>query len=55
MGNLTVARIKTLTTPGTYVDGDGLMLVVAPGGSRSWKLRVRIKASGAISVWAHSK
>lgn len=45
MGNLTIARIKTLTAPGTYVDGDGLMLVVAPGGSRSWKLRVRINGA----------
>lgn len=42
MGNLTVARIKALTEPGRYVDGDGLMLRIAPGGSKQWILRVRI-------------
>lgn len=42
MGQLSIARIKLLTEPGSYTDGDGLMLVVAPGGSRSWKLRVRL-------------
>lgn len=28
--------------PGRYIDGDGLMMEIAPGGSRSWKLRVRV-------------
>ncbi|WP_375402894.1 tyrosine-type recombinase/integrase [uncultured Sphingomonas sp.] len=42
MGSLTVARIKALTEPGRYVDGDGLMLRVATGGSKQWILRVRI-------------
>ena len=42
MGSLTVARIKALTEPGRYVDGDGLMLRVATGGSKQWVLRVRI-------------
>lgn len=42
MGNLTVARIKALTEPGRYVDGDGLMLRIAPGGSKQWMLRVRV-------------
>ena len=42
MGQLTVARIKALTEPGRYMDGDGLMLVVKPTGAQSWVLRVRI-------------
>lgn len=42
MGQLTATKIKTLTEPGRYVDGDGLMMEIAPGGSRSWKLRVRV-------------
>ena len=35
-------KIKTLTEPGRYTDGDGLMLIVAAGGARSWMLRARI-------------
>ena len=42
MGKLTVARIKMLLEPGRYVDGDGLMLRVAPGGSKPWILRARV-------------
>ncbi|MCC6926633.1 integrase arm-type DNA-binding domain-containing protein [Novosphingobium sp.] len=42
MGQLSATKIKTLTEPGRYIDGDGLMMEVAPGGSRSWKLRVRV-------------
>ena len=42
MGQLSALKIKSLTEPGRYTDGDGLMLNVAPGGSRSWLLRVRI-------------
>ncbi len=42
MGQLSIARIKLLTEPGSYTDGDGLMLVAAPGGSRSWKLGIRL-------------
>lgn len=42
MGSLTAARIKTLSEPGRYIDGDGLMLRIAPGGSKQWVLRVRI-------------
>ena len=42
MGQLTATKIKTLTEPGRYIDGVGLMMEIAPGGSRSWKLRVRV-------------
>ena len=41
MGTLTTDRAKRLTDPGRYGDGGGLYLVVAPGGSRSWVLRVQ--------------
>ena len=43
MGQLTAMKIKTLTEPGRYTDGDGLMLIVATGGARSWMLRARIE------------
>lgn len=43
MGNLTAAKIKAITEPGRYVDGDGLMLVARAGGSKQWVLRVRIQ------------
>lgn len=42
MGQLTTTKIKTLSEPGRYIDGEGLMMEIAPGGSRSWKLRVRV-------------
>lgn len=43
MGQLTATEIKNLTMPGRYVDGDGLILNVAAGGSKSWILRVRVE------------
>lgn len=42
MGSLTALKIKSLTTPGRYVDGDGLMLAVSPSGSKSWVLRHQV-------------
>ncbi|MDP9423737.1 MAG: integrase arm-type DNA-binding domain-containing protein [Pseudomonadota bacterium] len=42
MGNLTVIKVKSVTEPGRYSDGDGLMLKVKPGGSKSWVLRVQV-------------
>lgn len=45
MGNLTFARIKAISEPGRYIDGDGLMLVVRAKGSKQWVLRVRIKGA----------
>jgi integrase len=41
MGKLTVAKVKTLTVPGRYADGDGLLLEVSSAKSRSWLLRVQ--------------
>lgn len=33
---LTDSKIRSLTKPGVYGDGDGLYLRVQPSGSRSW-------------------
>jgi integrase len=41
MGALTAKKVNSLTEPGRYADGDGLMLKVKPGGSKSWVLRVQ--------------
>lgn len=37
----TVAEVNSLRVPGRHSIGDGLMLVVNPGGSRAWLTRVR--------------
>lgn len=42
MGKLTALSVKAATEPGTYGDGDGLMLVVKSSGARSWILRTLI-------------
>ena len=39
---LTAITVRSLSEPGKYIDGRGLMLKVAPGGSRSWVVRVSI-------------
>ncbi|MDE0190760.1 MAG: tyrosine-type recombinase/integrase [Gammaproteobacteria bacterium] len=43
MGNLTAARVRSVNKPGRYIDGNTLMLVVAPGGSKSWIQRLTIR------------
>ena len=42
MTALTAAKVKALTKPGMHHDGRGLYLRVAPGGSKSWMLRLTI-------------
>lgn len=42
MGKLTATKVKALTETGTYMDGDGLMLVVTSKSSASWKLRAMV-------------
>ena len=42
MGQLTVAKLRSLSTPGRYSDGGTLFMNVAPGGSKSWIQRVTI-------------
>jgi integrase len=42
MGKLSTLAVKAATTPGSYQDGEGLMLVVKASGSRSWVLRTQV-------------
>lgn len=42
MSKLTALKVKALTEPGSYIDGDGLMLVIGSGGAARWKLRTTI-------------
>lgn len=44
MGKLNPIQVKSISTPGRYMDGDGLMLEVKPTGSKSWV--VRLQAGG---------
>lgn len=39
MSKLTVKFIESLATPGNYLDGNGLMLIVRASGRKSWILR----------------
>lgn len=41
MGKLSATAVKAATRPGRLGDGDGLFLVVQPGGSKSWVCRVQ--------------
>ncbi len=40
---LSALKIKHLTTPGRYADGNGLYLVVDPSGAKRWMLRLTIQ------------
>ena len=40
---LTVLAVKKQTTPGRYSDGNGLYLVVDPGGAKRWLQRLSIQ------------
>ena len=42
MANLTKKQVSDLSKPGRYGDGNGLYLVIAPGGSKNWVQRVRM-------------
>ncbi|UWQ05944.1 site-specific integrase [Aliiroseovarius crassostreae] len=41
-GKLNARKVETLSEPGRYGDGNGLMLVVRPTGAKSWLQRVTI-------------
>jgi integrase len=41
MGKFTVAGVRN-ASPGRHADGEGLYLLVKPGGGRSWLLRVQV-------------
>ena len=43
MGKLTDRKTKALKSPGHYVDGDGLALLIGKRGGKSWVLRTVIK------------
>ena len=42
VGHLTAAKVRELTKPGHYADGDGLYLSVAATGTKSWTLRTTV-------------
>ncbi len=42
MAKLNALAVRAATKPGRYHDGRGLMLVVKPGGSRSWVVRLQV-------------
>ena len=44
MGKLNPTQVRSLAEPGRYMDGDGLMLEIRPGGSKTWL--VRLQANG---------
>jgi len=41
MGKLNPLQVRNLKEPGRYSDGDGLLLEVRPGGSKSWLVRLQ--------------
>src|SRR4051794_39440794 len=41
MGKLNPLQVRNLKKPGRYSDGDGLILEVRPGGSKSWIARLQ--------------
>jgi len=41
MGKLNPLQVRNLKEPGRYSDGDGLLLEVRPGGSKSWIVRLQ--------------
>ena len=43
MGKLTAARVRALTEPGKHYDQHGLILRVAPGGSKQWVWRGTVR------------
>lgn len=45
---LTALKVKQLTTPGRYADGDGLYLFVQAAGHRSWVFRWRDRITGKL-------
>tara|TARA_R110002124_G_scaffold112652_1_gene266886 strand:- start:300 stop:518 length:219 start_codon:yes stop_codon:yes gene_type:complete len=41
MARLSATAVKAATRPGRISDGDGLYLVIKPGGAKSWVCRVQ--------------
>jgi integrase len=42
MGLLTALKVRSLSEPGRYADGDGLMLFVRASGAKSWVVRAQV-------------
>lgn len=42
---LSAVRVKTLKAPGKYEDGGGLRLVITPGGTKCWVVRVSLSGN----------
>lgn len=40
---LSAARVRTVSAPGRYYDGEGLFLLVEPSGAKRWKQRVTVR------------
>lgn len=40
---LTAAKVRTVTAPGRYFDGQGLFLLVEPSGAKRWKQRLTVQ------------
>ena len=49
--NALSAQMVRHAGPGSYVDGNGLMLRVRDSGSRSWVQRLMVALSGAVFGW----
>ena len=56
---LTAGKVKGITAPGTYSDGEGLTLRVSDAGAKSWVLRATIDGKrkniglGGVNVQRH--
>jgi len=40
---LSVVRVRTVTKPGLYADGNGLYLIVEPSGAKRWMMRTIVQ------------
>ena len=43
MGNLSALKVRSISEPGRYSDGNGLILVCKASGSKSWILRIQYR------------
>ena len=48
VNRLTAVKVKSLTKPGRFADGDGLYLFVTKAGNRSWVFRYRDRTTGKL-------
>lgn len=53
---LTAAKVEKVKTPGVYIDGEGLRLIVEAGGAKRWRFRFRFdgkdREMGLGGYWA---